>query len=317
MSIFLISKPYSADIQIFKEYPSGSTEVEFVSFDGTKHFTGRFAAADISEIDIALEKVTGAERPKTKVEYVEMVKAAVSHIRKNKLGKIVLSRFEDQPIVISPLIVYLKLVQAYTDACVYLFSHAVYGTWLGATPELLLKLKNGELHTMSLAGTKALNADADLGDKETDEQRMVTDFIVACFRKTKGVENIVCSPPHHRQAGNLIHIQTDIRADLEPGLAPRQLINQLHPTPAVAGLPRNAALQYLEQAESYNRQFYAGYFGLREGDEYTYFVNLRCMQVFSDGIRLFAGGGITAHSDPEAEWTETENKMQTIGNHLL
>ena len=86
----------------------------------------------------------------------------------------------------------------------------------------------------------------------------------------------------------------------------------LHPTPAVGGLPRQAAVEYILKNEGYDRSFYTGFFGVTRNNEANFWVNLRCMQLFKNGLVLYAGGGITAASSPQLECEETCNKLQTL-----
>ena len=96
----------------------------------------------------------------------------------------------------------------------------------------------------------------------------------------------------------------------------RDVLNAIHPTPAVGGNPLNASLDLIRNLEAHKRSFYCGYLGLEQSDQSSYFVNLRCMQVHSDGCTLYAGGGITAESDPEKEWEETTAKLAVVGKIL-
>jgi isochorismate synthase len=95
-----------------------------------------------------------------------------------------------------------------------------------------------------------------------------------------------------------------------------ELINALHPTPAVCGLPRERALKLIAQHETHNRNFYAGLIGKKSKQELAVFVNLRCMQVTKNDFLLYIGGGITQQSIPENEWNETENKAKTLARVL-
>ena len=90
------------------------------------------------------------------------------------------------------------------------------------------------------------------------------------------------------------------------------LAKKLHPTPAVGGLPQQKAINFIRERENFDRQFYAGFFGIETDNSARFYVNLRSMQLFKNGLVLYAGGGITAQSNPEAEWEETERKLQTL-----
>lgn len=316
MSSFVISFPGTTSYKAFAEDPVGLAEIDFVSFDGNTHYSAQFRECGLSEIEITVLNKTDLTVQKTAVEYQAMVSDTIDHIVKQNLGKIVLSRFEDHALRAAPLDIYNKLVTAYPNACVYLFSHKNFGTWIGATPEVLLMGNEDKVQTMSLAGTKVAGNSIAMGEKEQEEQRMVTDFIVDSFKGVEELSEVSVSEPHGIQAGNLVHLRTDIAAVPQTGFSPQKLIQQLHPTPAVAGLPRAPAMKYLAEFEDYKREFYAGYFGIKETNQFSYFVNLRCMQMFNKEVRLYAGGGITAESDPHSEWLETEHKLRTIGDIL-
>ncbi|HLV50467.1 MAG TPA: chorismate-binding protein, partial [Flavobacterium sp.] len=97
----------------------------------------------------------------------------------------------------------------------------------------------------------------------------------------------------------------------------KNLIQNLHPTPAVCGLPKKEAFDFIWENEGYNREFYTGFIGIEKENMKDYFVNLRCAQIFQNQIQIYVGGGITAESNPEKEWEETELKSGTIGNALV
>jgi isochorismate synthase len=91
------------------------------------------------------------------------------------------------------------------------------------------------------------------------------------------------------------------------------MLKLLHPTSAVCGMPLENSLAFLKKNEGYNREFYSGYLGpVNIKKESHIYVNLRCMQIFKDAVRLYAGAGVTTDSIAETEWTETEMKMATL-----
>ncbi|MGB0949784.1 MAG: chorismate-binding protein, partial [Marinirhabdus sp.] len=92
----------------------------------------------------------------------------------------------------------------------------------------------------------------------------------------------------------------------------QQLIFALHPTPAVCGTPTGAAKNFIAANENYQREFYTGYLGLIGATRSALFVNIRCMKIAGGTASVYAGGGITAQSDPEREWRETQHKMQAV-----
>ena len=235
----------------------------------------------------------------------------------------------------SPVSIFKRLLDSYTTAFVYCWYHPKVGLWLGATPETLLSVENRKLYTMSLAGTqkKEDTLDVSWGAKEIEEQQLVTDTIVYNLKDI--VDNLQVSETHTHQAGTLLHLKTDITAivhDSDTKLA--SIIKALHPTPAVCGLPKLEARDFIIANENYDRSFYTGFLGelniktekkrastRRNVENLAYgavkkhttlYVNLRCMEVDAQGAQLYVGGGITTSSQPVLEWEETVNKLQTI-----
>jgi len=116
------------------------------------------------------------------------------------------------------------------------------------------------------------------------------------------------------KAGSLVHLRTQIKGDIEKeGL--RSLVNLLHPTPAVCGMPKEKAKQFILENENYNRSYYTGYLGelnMTENKNSHLFVNLRCMEIKNNIAEIYIGGGITKESNPEKEWEETVAKSNIM-----
>lgn len=116
---------------------------------------------------------------------------------------------------------------------------------------------------------------------------------------------------------NMYHLETLIQGTIKPNYGFFDLIEALHPTPAVAGFPAHKAKRWLVQHEGYNRGWYSGAFGWVDSDfNGELSVMLRCALIKEQKITLFAGAGLVAESDPETEWLETEIKMNTILEQL-
>jgi isochorismate synthase len=244
--------------------------------------------------------------------YVKLVEKAVGVLKETGMKKVVLSRKQRFPKKASDLEILSNLLDQYTGANCYFFYHPKVGKWMGATPEILVRITDGKLQTMSLAGTAMYkeNEVHDWGYKEIEEQELVTDFIINSLDKN-GAFDIQKSKVKTVQAGSLIHLGTDIAASVSMGYK-SNFIDALHPTPAVCGMPRNLALEFILQNENYDRSFYTGYLGMVDQYTASYFVNLRCMQLYDQEVDLYVGGGITALSDPKAEYEETVNKLLTM-----
>jgi len=128
--------------------------------------------------------------------------------------------------------------------------------------------------------------------------------------KKNGLSYQKTGPVDHL-AGKIYHLKSTFSFDAPAD--PSKLIADLHPTPAVCGQPKKEAMQHILQSENYDRKYYTGYLGpVNFRNKSSLFVNLRCMEVSSEHIVLYLGGGITAASDPEKEWLETEAKAGTL-----
>jgi isochorismate synthase len=247
--------------------------------------------------------------------HLELVAEAKKSIGADSLEKVVVSRRFSIPLTSDLFNTAYGMMQSYPTAFTYLFHHPGVGTWMGATPELLLDSYKGHGQTLSLAGTRG--ADPNLKtyewtSKELHEQGVVTDFIADQMRALELEPQI--GPLTNIQAGKLWHLGTTIKVPL-PLTKAGNLLNALHPTPAVCGLPRDKARCFIKENENYNREYYTGYLGeigIERQGGFTVYVNLRCIQIRNGRAHIYVGGGITADSDPQAEWEETQEKSTTV-----
>lgn len=252
-------------------------------------------------------------------QYQGLVKSIKQFIASGKARKVIAARVltMPRPEGFNEVKLFTALCSAYAHAFVSLVYTPQYGMWVGASPEVLLTGANNRFTTYSLAGTKA-NTAANLktgwGDKEKEEQAIVSRYIgQSVARVTK--QPPVVKGPVTATAGNLLHLLTTFTYNNVPADKWPQLVKALHPTPAVAGLPQRAAIQFITSAEPNPRSFYSGYLGPVNLDgRINLFVNLRCMQVFKNKLAIYVGCGITADSEPAKEWNETGIKSQTLLN---
>ncbi len=253
-----------------------------------------------------------------KSKHQNMVKAAIAVLQKAELRKVVLSLSTSVSKTLTDLDIWSNLLDAYPTANCYFFYHPQVGKWMGATPETLLSYNQGTVKTMSLAGTikSANEEEINWGEKEKEEQQIVTDYILKSLEsitKTK----VITGPRHNLRAGSVFHLNTMLQVETRFEKV-EQIAQALHPTPAVCGLPRALAYQYIEKHEGYDRSYYTGYLGIEDAvsQQTDLFVNLRCMQINQEDIVLYAGGGITASSNPAAEVVEIQNKLSTMASIL-
>ncbi len=246
-----------------------------------------------------------------KKQFLAWARTAIDAIRAGKFRKIVAARVlaKDQ-VDFDPFGHFLALCEKYPDAFCYLWHSPSSGTWLGASPELLLERKEDKLRSMALAGTRT-GAGGTFGAKEMDEQRLVLDYLNEVFHPWLVKVNII--EQTRVRSGHLQHLKNEVQGVLkEKQLDIGALIEQIHPTPAVAGLPKQEALRFIGQEEGMDRSYYSGFLGTLSRNACQLFVNLRCMQVLHDTQFVYAGAGLTAASDPEMEWLETEEKTKVV-----
>ncbi len=259
-----------------------------------------------------------------KQNHIELVKKGINFIKKGSALKVVLSRNEEvvsQNIEIA--IIFKKLIYKYPSAFVYVWFHPKVGLWMGASPETLLKINGKQFSTMALAGTQIFEGNSDViwEEKERQEQQFVTDFIISKLDR----KDLEIGKPFTLKAGNLLHICTKIKGKILENEVLENLIESLYPTPAVCGLPKEEAKDFILKNEEYDREFYAGFLGelnkISSGNKIAtktnLYVNLRCMQIVGHKIYLYIGGGITKDSDPENEWKETVAKSEVMKKVLL
>ncbi len=263
----------------------------------------------------------------TQAQYTQLVRAGVAAIEARQVVKVVSSRAAHRPLPpdFDPLVAFAELSRQYERAFVSLVSVPGVGTWLGASPEVLAEVTaDGFFHTMALAGTQPLvpghrPQDAIWRQKEIEEQALVARYIVSCFKQLR-LREYYEAGPRTVVAGELLHLRTDFEVDLKnvPAAASlgTDMLRLLHPTSAVGGMPKAAALDFLQRHEGYDRAYYSGFLGpvnVAGPGVARLFVNLRCLQVRPTEAILYAGTGLTADSDPDREWHETELKLRTAG----
>lgn len=254
--------------------------------------------------------------------FQQSVQQAIEVIDTTPLEKVVLSRTQQQPVPESfDLVSYFQqLCGTYVNAFCSVTHLGTGSIWVGATPEILISDNANRFLTVSLAGTKGLDESQQLSEiawtqKEIEEQAFVSRYIINCFKKLR-LREFHENGPKTVKAGNLAHLKTtfEVRYHEMPfdNLA-SQMLELLHPTSAVCGMPVKEAKQLIDKLESYKREFYAGFLGPVQMNESTdLFVNLRCMKVEGQHLHFYAGAGITEDSVPAKELKETEMKMETL-----
>lgn len=260
--------------------------------------------------------------------YLNLVDDCKRFIESGEVEKVVASR--SRKINLSgnqdPIELFQKLCMTYPNAMVSLVSTPEAGTWIGATPEQLITIdKENIFRTVALAGTRKVDPSVPIEkvswtQKEIEEQALVERYIISAFKKIRLREYDEFGPKTFK-AGNLLHLKSVFEVNLNEVRYPdlgTVMLNLLHPTSAVCGMPREKSLNFLLANEGYDRSYYAGYLGpVNIKSETHLFVNIRCMRWLVNEAILFAGAGITSESEPEAEARECGWKMDTIEKLLI
>ena len=228
-------------------------------------------------------------------------------------------------------LLFLKACRQYPRLFIALVSTPATGTWLMATPEILLEGDGQQWRTIALAGTMQLRDDQLIFDnplhsaneaqeekahiawnsKNIQEQRYVATYMIETLEHF--ASSIDEQGPYTTRAGHLVHLRSDFSFTLPDTDQLGSLIQALHPTPAVCGLPKREAWQFILRNEYAQRRYYSGFAGpIHPQGETHLFVSLRCMEIKDDCCQLYAGGGLLRDSVEQMEWEETEAKLDTM-----
>ena len=273
-----------------------------------------------------LSALSNAGDSQNKEHFLQVVAKGIQAIEAGTLEKIVAARTKMIPLPTEFDLgkTLAKLLSSYPHSFVNFFHLPGIGTWMGASPEVLIETKGDYFYTMSLAGTQPAQGDNPLKSaawtqKEIEEQALVSRYIVDCF-KTIRLREYEEHGPKTVLAGNLLHLRSDFRVNTQTtGFSNlgSVMLGLLHPTSAVCGMPRKEALNFLKTEEGWDRNFYAGFLGpVGIEQETSIYVNLRTASLHQSHALLYAGAGVTEDSVPEKEWEETELKCEIIGKFI-
>ncbi|MCP3060279.1 isochorismate synthase [Myxococcus sp. K38C18041901] len=248
-------------------------------------------------------------------EFEARVERALEAIASGQLQKVVLARSVDVEAAdaFDVVDVLARLREQNPRCATFLFRAPDGACFLGATPETLCRVEGGALETEALAGTAAPREAEGLRgqDKDAREHAAVVRYILAALR-TLADEVHSDAEPQLLALKNVVHLRTGIRARLREGVSAAQVVEALHPTPAVGGTPRERALSFLVEHEGLDRGWYAGPVGWVGPERAHLMVGLRSARVRGSRARLYVGCGIVAGSIAEAEWRETEMKSLAV-----
>src|SRR5258708_786014 len=275
---------------------------------------------DETNRELSIDEVRAAS------EWMEMVDSMVEMISQGGLEKVVLAReiqviLDDSPGVIDISTTLQRLRESYPTASVFAIQRGER-FFVGATPERLVQARNGQIHTMALAGS------ARRGETEEEDTQIGTELlqsgknnrehaiVVAMMREAlkKHCTHVHISvAPQLLKLKNVQHLKTPITGELIPGRCMLDILADLHPTPAVGGFPRHAALEAIRNTEKLDRGWYAGPLGWIGASGHGEFaVALRSGLIDGNKATLFAGCGIVSNSDPQDEYAESCLKFQVM-----
>ena len=257
----------------------------------------------------------------TRADYTHDFDLFHGQIVNGSFRKLVLSRCDvlQRRSADSPWELFREACKLYPRLFVALAYTPQSGLWLVTTPELLAEGEGDSWRTIALAGTMRLEGDELRGEgehlrwstKNIEEQRLVGTYIEECLRPF--CDDIVQEGPRTVRAAHLVHLRSDFTFRIKNNVRVGDLLQALHPTPAVCGLPKEEALRFILANEHTPRRYYSGFMGpLALHGVTRLYVSLRCMQITPSCYRLYAGGGLLRDSQEEQEWQETEAKMQNM-----
>ena len=246
------------------------------------------------------------------------VEQALEHIRRGGLDKVVLANqsvFESYALLNDKD--FLAVSERHNSGCYhFLFAQNAQRTFLGSTPERLYRREGLRLQTEALAGTAMMNEDQRQNDEQgrwllNDEKNIYENRLVAegiRYNLQNYAKQIEIGELSLKPLRQVQHLQRNINVELISGYGDKDYLHAIHPTAAVSGLPQQAAQQFLQNTENFDRTWYAGTLGFMQPEEAEFCVTIRSAFIEKNKITVFAGAGIVEGSIPLLEWQEIERK---------
>ena len=263
----------------------------------------------------------------SKKTFFQNVQQAIGAIEKKKFLKVVISRRKIISLkqTINLKKTFLKLAKRYPHAFVFFLHLPKQTNMLGASPEILLTKNTKKiLKTVALASTQIhrKKSTPKWSDKEIQEQAFVVQYIIDCLKSIR-LREFHLTPPSTIVSGNLCHLKSFFTIDtkkIKKRFLEDRLLQLLHPTSAICGLPKKEAMNFISKIETHERGFFGGFLGpIHQKEGSHLFVNLRSFEIFQNTLVAHAGVGITKNSNPQKEWLETHWKLnatlKTLGFH--
>ena len=276
-------------------------------------------ALDASELHV--------ERPMDRERWLASVATIASEVRAGRYEKAVLATTQtlagDAPISIGRALARLR--ENYADCHLFTMTSGD-STFLGASPELLVSLTRGRVHALGLAGSTRRGATPEEDERlgaallESAKDRIEHETVVRAIRERLEPatdELLAPNQPQLRQLRNIQHLSTEISGRVRSGVDVLDLVQRLHPTPAVCGWPADRAREVITAHEAFDRGWYAGPVGWMDGaGDGEFAVGLRAAVVQGARAWLFAGNGIMGDSAPQSELDEVQLKFRPVAEAL-
>jgi menaquinone-specific isochorismate synthase len=284
-----------------------------------------FSASEKKQVDWEEQNLFS---PQNSQYFKATVGSALNSIAMDELSKIVIAHAVDinsnKPFSVIDSLNNLR--DRHPDCYIFAIGNNQGQNFIGASPERLVSIQNRQLVTDALAGSaprgKSTSEDVQWANillknrKEKREHQAVSDFILERL-KDMGLKPYQL-PLQLLQLSNIQHLWTPIYAHLPKGIDPLDIVAQLHPTPAVAGVPNKIVCEKIRHYEKFDRALYAaplGWIDLRENCEFV--VGIRSALIEQNRARLYAGAGIVSGSNPDKEFVEIQLKLQSLLKALV
>lgn len=257
--------------------------------------------------------------------YTKMVADAVAKIKSGDLDKVVLGRTEtikpEEPIDSKALVA--RLLAQNPQGYNFHLPLPDGSILAGSSPELLVRKEADSFKSQPLAGSAARGRneqeERDIQNsllsskKDLHEHKLVVDWMRSVLQPIS-TELSAPSTPHTISTPKLWHLATTINGKIKDKSANSlSLAGHLHPTPALSGFPQVPAQKLLKELEPFDRKYFGGIVGYSDSEgNGEWFIAIRCLNLSSEHVTLFAGAGIVGDSDPESEWRETAVKLSTM-----
>ena len=250
----------------------------------------------------------------SKKDFYDMIENSKNLIDNTELEKIVISRkktcdfdfnYKEQFNFIN------RSENQFPECTTFLYDFKDGGIFFGITPETLFKTENNQFYSEALAGTYEPSV-----DKASSKEIKEHDFVVSYLKKeisNFSYDENVQAEPHLISLGKMKHLKTEIKSKLKEEVNPFEIIYKLHPTPAVAGYPKNVAINNINKLEDHDRGWYSGPIGWISTQHNSEFkVAIRSGVAKEGQVDIFAGCGITEDSQNDVEYNESEMKFNSI-----